>query len=1061
MGSSVRPALRARRHEPIAGAREYLSFKAPPWNTIVPLLQNILNAKSDSFFNIKDKAGAARRTRRISVKTEANRIIAAFPKEGLEFYQQSFGQDAANLLGEAVKQNYDLAMLADLSQRYFHTKAGAEGTVLLASLYLERGNYLEAAFSFERLLARPNSDDVLTPRTLFKAALAFRRSGDPHHKALAQSTTDLLHKATLRNGVPIGRKTYSFEQLKAELERPITSIRATYTVGEWSGRYGNAQRSGLVDGGPPFLVPAFKPAEMLVDRRELDRPANDWLRENLSILFDRDNAKSMKSLPLPGFFPVTTPDMVIFRSYDGIHAVATRDHTVLANGVPKLIRAGDLQWISKTEFGIHQMLTLDDTFDGSSVKDSTEQWWAAYKTPNYQATSLLYENPLLGSLAHDGQNVYFVDDVAVPPPSTQNDPNFGGFPNGMPVRLNVPLTEATRAGLLVSVNMNSGNQSWSLGRIIPTKNTHPPTVSLTEEQADKTTSAFDLCLHAVFLGPPLPLNGRLYALIELDGVVRLLCLDPKNLLPVPGWHMKAPELIWSQKLGRPNHSVAGDSIRRYQGAFLSAGEGILVCPTNSGLMVGVDIMSRSLLWAHAYRKLQANAGPKYNPNTGMMQQPGLQLPEDRWRASAPIVSGGRVVLAAYDSPNLECLDVRTGRLLWTTRRQVPDDLYVGGVVNDKVIVVSKNSVRAYQLFGEDAESLTPKTAWEKPAALLAATPTGHGIASKSMYYLPVRPENAGKGTVPAAEIWAINLETGAVAAKTAARLRKDGYGNELRQFGLGNLVFQDGLVIAQSAFEVAVYPQLEIKKAEMDRLLKANPKDPKGLFNRGELYLDDGHIAEAIADFKEAEKNQPPEELKLAISDKLYVAYTELLRDKFTQGEPYLKEYEKLCEVPIEADLEPFEKKRREDDTLRRKRLYYSLLAKGREGQNRLGEAFDLYLRLASLGEGRLLAEMPDEPSVRIRPDVWARGRIEAMIRRATDPAARKALEDRVNKEWRKLLATNDRAELQKFVDVFGPYFPAGFEAQLRLAEILMQSRDRRRFARRSGAPVATALGGG
>ncbi|HEY2911276.1 MAG TPA: hypothetical protein VGI99_13585, partial [Gemmataceae bacterium] len=115
----------------LRGAREYLSFKAPPWNTIVPLLQNILNAKSDSFFNIKDKAGAARRTRRISVKTEANRIIAAFPKEGLEFYQQSFGQDAANLLGEAVKQNYDMALLADLSQRYFHTKAGAEGTVLL------------------------------------------------------------------------------------------------------------------------------------------------------------------------------------------------------------------------------------------------------------------------------------------------------------------------------------------------------------------------------------------------------------------------------------------------------------------------------------------------------------------------------------------------------------------------------------------------------------------------------------------------------------------------------------------------------------------------------------------------------------------------------------------------------------------------------------------------------------------------------------------------------------------------------------------------------------------
>src|SRR5206468_11633366 len=137
-------------------------------------------------------------------------------------------------------------------------------------------------------------------------------------------------------------------------------------------------------------------------------------------------------------------------------------------------------------------------------------------------------------------------------------------------------------------------------------------------------------------------------------------------------------------------------------------------------------------------------------------------------------------------------------------------------------------------------------------------------------------------------------------------------------------------------------------------------------------------------------------------------------------GEMYLKENETLCEVPLDGDLEPFEKKRREDESLRRRRLYYYLLARGREDQKRLSEAFDHYLKLASLGEGRTLFEMPDEPSVRMRPDVWARGRIEAMIRRAADPVARKSLEDRVNKEWEEVLAKNDRKKLQEFVDVFG-----------------------------------------
>ena len=131
---------------------------------------------------------------------------------------------------------------------------------------------------------------------------------------------------------------------------------------------------------------------------------------------------------------------------------------------------------------------------------------------------------------------------------------------------------------------------------------------------------------------------------------------------------------------------------------------------------------------------------------------------------------------------------------------------------------------------------------------------------------------------------------------------------------------------------------------------------------------------------------------------------------------------------------------RRGDESLRRKRLYYYLLAKGREDQKRLGEAFDNYLTLASLGEGKTLFEMPDEPSVRMRPDVWARGRIEGMIRRAGDPVARKSLEDRVNKEWEDVQVKNDRKKLQEFVDVFGPYFSAGSAAQLRLADVLMNS---------------------
>lgn len=181
----------------LEGVRDYLNVKDVAnikWNEVCSFLQQILDSKSDSFFDVKYKVGDIWQVNRISVKTEANRIISTFSPEGLQFYQQAQGANASQLLEDAVKANYDIGILADLSQRYFHTKAGAEGTILLATIYLERGNFLEAAYAFERLLPRKDIDELFTPRTLFKACLALKRSGDPRHAELYKATFERLEK---------------------------------------------------------------------------------------------------------------------------------------------------------------------------------------------------------------------------------------------------------------------------------------------------------------------------------------------------------------------------------------------------------------------------------------------------------------------------------------------------------------------------------------------------------------------------------------------------------------------------------------------------------------------------------------------------------------------------------------------------------------------------------------------------------------------------------------------------------------------------------------------------
>lgn len=1006
----------------LEGVRDYLNVNNPAnikWGEVVGFLQFILDSKSDSFFDVRYKSGDQTLTNRISVKTEANRIISTFPAEGLQFYQQQHGAAAAQQLDDAIKANYDLATLADLSQKYFHTRAGAEGTILLATIYIERGSYIEAAYAFERLLARKDIEDLLTARTLFKACLALKRGGDPKHAELYKKALADLDKVA-KNGVQIGRTTYPMDKVRAELERPIELMRASALVGEWAVRGGNASRSAVVDGGPPFLDPAFR-VTMFYNG---DDEGNLWIKGELEKLFNRDSrlANVAKITPLPGTFPVTTSDVLMFRSYDGVYGVATRDRV---DGGGRVIRAGEVLWRSTAAASLHQLVSSSEDNNDIDMKRDVQQWWSVYNSRTANVSSIFYENPLIGSLAHDGQSVYFVDDVAITPPPMVNN-RFGGIQQQQ-FRQGGELANMVRAGRLVAVDANTGRLKWYLGR--EADDAALPAL-LNEEEADKSTDAFRLCLDAVFLGPPTPINGKLYVLIEQAGCVRLLCLDPRNLVAVPG-QTKKPALVWSQKLGKPNSTLPQDSIRRYQGAILAGSEGILVCPTNAGVVVAVDTMSRSLLWAYGYREVEPPKNPGFDPNTGQPILP-KQLEDERWRSAGPIVSNGRVLLTAYDSRELECLDLRTGKRLWSVPRGT-DDLYVGGVVNDRVIVVGRNSVRAYRLTGE--ENGAPKVAWEP---VIIPTPTGHGAASRTAFYVPVRQENAGRDNVPAGEIWAINVETGQITSKTAARKRNDT--SEVAKYGIGNLVFQDGMVFAQSPWEVACFPQLEVKIKEMNKLLAANPKDPLGLLARGELRLDDGKLKEAVEDFKASAQNDLPAEKRPLLREKLYTAYTELLRADFKYAEGFLKEYEPLCEVPGSANETAEDKVRREDETKRRKRLYFYLLARGREAQGRLGDAFDQYLALANLGEGKQLLDMPDEPNVKMRPDVWARGRIEAMIRRATTEEARKSLEARVNKEWDAVKAGSDLPKLREFVAVFGPFFESGRAAQFKLADVLLST---------------------
>src|SRR5262249_12835885 len=149
-----------------------------------------------------------------------------------------------------------------------------------------------------------------------------------------------------------------------------------------------------------------------------------------------------------------------------------------------------------------------------------------------------------------------------------------------------------------------------------------------------------------------------------------------------------------------------DVSRRVQAVHLAYAEGILVCPTNAGAVLGVDLLSRSLVWAFPYREKSGDAetGNREGIRPRRPFPPGMVPPDwtnslqklsEEWKMSAPVIQDGKVAFTAPDGGAIHCLNLQDGASLWQADRR--DDLYLAGVFGGQVVLVGKNVCRALSL----------------------------------------------------------------------------------------------------------------------------------------------------------------------------------------------------------------------------------------------------------------------------------------------------------------------------------------------------------------------------
>jgi outer membrane protein assembly factor BamB/tetratricopeptide (TPR) repeat protein len=968
-------------------------IKEENWGQAATILQKLLESKEDIFVEVErrtkgpdGKEKVARQ--RTSLRVEANRLLGTMPAQGLAFYELQNGARARADLTQA-KQTGNRQQLAVVAQRYFHTAAGAEATELLGTYRLDRGDYRMAALYFERLLGHYLADK-LSPVSLYKAALAFRCTGD---QAKADGILKQLTKKEPR-GLTIGDQQVAWDRLQKEMDQYKAGSTPS-NLFDWPTFGGAPYRAAEGAGGAPFLEVKWT--------QDMHSFGSDSRADSAIACVDRTlRGMDDRQLPiLPAFYPIAATlekngkplPLVIYRSFCAIHAVNVLN--------------GKLYWMTTPSNLSIDMVARDPGKWGIML-----QWINSY---GIGGSNPLLDNSVLGALSTDNVFVYGIDDLPVPPhPQQTMQMQMQGMRGGV----GGGFDDYLHFNRLQAFELDSGKLKWELGG----------------QGSDSRNGDKGELNQSFFLSAPLPLGDRLYVLNEKNGELRLVCLDPSK-----DSNQGENPISWTQTLATVRDKLEVDAGRRIQAAHPAYGEGILVCPTNAGAVLAIDLLTHSLVWAHSYRKI-----PATDPNQAMMgggmpqavfirrglaYNNGQPQAASEWHVTAPIIQDGKVVYTPPDGNGVLCLNLRDGTPAWEAPRA--DDLYLAGVFNGKVLLVGKNHCRALNL--SDG-----KEVWKEKTG----TPSGVGTASNNIYYLPLRKSTRTKDELP--EVCAVNIDTGKIEKESRSRQKANG-SMEIP----GNLIFYNGDVISQTAQTVAAYPQLKVKLAQIDERLKGNPNDPIGLTERGELRLDDKKMLQgAVTDLRTALAYRPPDnaspEERKKLADfvprtraKLYEAFTELFLTDFSGNEKYLDEFKELCKVTPPAEASNQDQLQAQKEEQRRMAGYLCLLGDGREKQGRLLEAFQAYEEFGGLGGNRDLISVPGLPALHTRPDVWAQGRISAMVAKAT-PEMRKPLEEKIASEWQNIRKNSDTEKLRQFVRVFGSLFAVGREARLRLAERLI-----------------------
>ncbi len=670
-----------------------------------------------------------------------------------------------------------------------------------------------------------------------------------------------------------------------------------------------------------------EPADVPYLRPLVAAPLNNRAILREAIDFTEKAHREHRRAVLPVGYPLVLDQAVVVRTPLGLEAHRWPE--------------GDLLWTSEDDSDLAALLAHDDehiaSMDLSSLGDSLRQ--------------RLWKDVAASRLSSDGQRVFVVEGQSFAiGPSYQRT---GLTPEGRRTLASGPTDVTNR---LAAYHADNGKLLWE-----------------TEAPED-----------GVFLSVPLPLNEELLAIVQVNSQATLVRLDPRTgevtdstPLAISQPSVKPDARAQAIMLARMNQLGRMPTVDVPNAPGPSYADGVLVCPTGPDRFVAIDTLDGTPLWMYYYEP------------DGLTNLAGGA--SDSWVENSVILAHGRALLCPAGSEEMLCLDLRSGRLLWTAPRH--DGLYVGGVGPARqadqlgtVLVVGRNSVRGLQLADGQA-------AWEALPLPAGSWPSGQGSMAGDRYLLPLA----------SGEIAAVGLATGNFLARTRS---PDGTVP-------GNLVGLGNRTLSQSPTQLVVFESLDARRRLLTKA--AADGEPKALADLAEVLLYQGEIEAALKRLLAAsEKAAPPRTLAL-------------LAEAAAQGLEL--DYHRFADT-VERDV----LERLSSDTDRR-RVLGALLTSAR-GAEQMDTAITALLGLMKLAPAQ--GELVEATEGRqVQPESLWQAKLSAVRRQASD-VQRERLDQAVE-QW--FTQAADEQALAAALSVAGTH-PSSSLARVRLIDKLLEKRN-------------------